>query len=60
MQLSVLIETSWNVKFSTESFLDCVVSVLIETSWNVKDCSPNNNITEIIFNKKIVESKEIK
>ena len=58
MQLSVLIETSWNVKFSTESFLDCVVSVLIETSWNVKACSPSNNLTAISINRNIVECKE--
>ena len=55
---SVLIETSWNVKFSTESFLDCVVSVLIETSWNVKACSPSNNLTAISINRNIVECKE--
>ena len=54
----VLIETSWNVKFSTESFLDCVVSVLIETSWNVKACSPSNNLTAISINRNIVECKE--
>ena len=55
---TVLIETSWNVKFSTESFLDCVVSVLIETSWNVKACSPSNNLTAISINRNIVECKE--
>ena len=55
---AVLIETSWNVKFSTESFLDCVVSVLIETSWNVKACSPSNNLTAISINRNIVECKE--
>ena len=58
IQLIVLIETSWNVKFSTESFLDCVVSVLIETSWNVKACSPSNNLTAISINRNIVECKE--
>ena len=56
--IRVLIETSWNVKFSTESFLDCVVSVLIETSWNVKACSPSNNLTAISINRNIVECKE--
>ena len=55
---TVLIETSRNVKFSTESFLDCVVSVLIETSWNVKACSPSNNLTAISINRNIVECKE--
>ena len=58
MEKTVLIETSWNVKFSTESFLDCVVSVLIETSWNVKACSPSNNLTAISINRNIVECKE--
>ena len=34
--VSVLIETSWNVKLSTLVLITPPETVLIETSWNVK------------------------
>ena len=36
LAMDVLIETSWNVKWSKDLDDQCGADVLIETSWNVK------------------------
>ena len=56
-QLSVLIETYWNVKCSRYAMSGSSAPVLIETYWNVKDLRGHTKNDPGSINRNILECK---